>query len=252
MKTHPHTSPPREPSTGRAQQRRTEATRKALLAAARVVLNEQGYARATVAQIARAAGRAHGTFYLYFANKEDIYSLLLEDMWNDLKHQSRTVWRRDVPLDSVHATVDRYVRAFEENVDLWRLLDDMSASNPHFLEIREDHRRQFVHKIERGIEGSVSQAHVEGLRTDIIAELLAGMVDEICSIRFLRGRDWSREELVGHIVTVWGRAVGYIDTGHVEPGRGAQASSGRESIAGTGSALRALRSIRRSPDTSAR
>lgn len=252
MKTHPNASVPREPSTGRAQQRRTEATRQALLAAARVVLNEQGYARATVAQIARAAGRAHGTFYLYFDNKEDIYSLLLQDMWNDLKRQSRTVWRRDVPLESVHATVDRYVSAFEENVGLWRLLDDMSASNPHFLEIRDGHRRQFVQKIQRGIEGSLSQAHVEGMRTDIVAELLAAMVDEICSIRFLRGRDWSREELVAHIVTVWGRAVGYIDTGQVESGLGVQANSGRENIAGAGSALRAPRSSRRSPDTSAR
>lgn len=206
-----------ESSTGPAQQRRTEATRKALLAAARLVLNERGYAKATVAQIARAAGRAHGTFYLYFDNKEDIYSLLLEDMWDDLKHQSRTAWRRDVPLESVRATVARYVSAFEENVDLWRLLDDMSATNPRFLEIRDSHRHQFVRKIQRGIEGSWSQADVGGMRTDIVAELLAAMVDEICSVRFLRERDWSREELVEHIVTVWGRAVGYVDAEQEAP-----------------------------------
>lgn len=199
------------PPTG--QQRRTEATRRALLAAARTVLNEHGYARATVAQIARAAGRAHGTFYLYFENKEDIYSLLLENMWADLKEQSRSVWRRDTPLDSVRVTVARYVSGFADNVDLWLLLDQISATNPRFTRIRDDYRQQFVHKIERGIESSGARARLDGMQPEILAELLAGMVDEACTARFLRGRSWPQDVLVDNIVTVWGRAVGYLSNG---------------------------------------
>ncbi|SNR53468.1 TetR/AcrR family transcriptional regulator [Blastococcus mobilis] len=201
----------RPPPTG--QQRRTEATRRALLAAARAVLSEHGYARATVAQIARAAGRAHGTFYLYFDNKEDIYSTLLENMWADLKEQSRSVWRRDTPLESVHATVARYVSGFAENVDLWLLLDQMSASNPRFTRLRDDYRRQFVHKIQRGIESSGAHARMDGMEPEIVAELLAGMVDEACTARFLRGRTWPQDVMVDNIVTVWGRAVGYLSNG---------------------------------------
>jgi len=195
------------------QQRRTEATRRALFAAARTVLKEQGYARATVAQIARAAGRAHGTFYLYFQNKEDIYSQLLEEMWADLKEQSRSVWRRDTPLQSVHATVARYVSGFGENVELWRLLDEMSASNPRFTQSRDGYRREFVQKIKRGIESSGSEARITGMQPVILAELLAGMVDEACAVRYLRGRSWPEAELVDHIVTLWGRAVGYLSNG---------------------------------------
>lgn len=235
-------------ATGNAQQRRTEATRRALLTAARSVLVQHGYARATVAQIARAAGRAHGTFYLYFENKEDIYSVLLEDMWNSLKEQSREVWRRDVPLESVRATVDRYVAAFEENVDLWRLLDEMSVTNPRFLELRDDTRRQFVRKIQRGIDGSLSQADVGDMRTDIVAELLAGMVDEACSVRFLRGRSWPRHELVDHIVTIWGRAVGY--SAAPVPGGMHRVPDEARSSDGSRGSLRGLRSIRRSPGRS--
>ncbi|SFE38924.1 TetR/AcrR family transcriptional regulator [Blastococcus tunisiensis] len=199
------------PPTG--QQRRTEATRRALLAAARTVLNEHGYARATVAQIARVAGRAHGTFYLYFENKEDIYSLLLENMWTDLKEQSRSVWRRDTPLESVRVTVARYVSGFADNVDLWLLLDQMSATNPRFTRLRDDYRRQFVRKIERGIESSGARARMDGMQPGIVAELLAGMVDEACTARFLRGRSWPQDVLVDHIVTVWGRTVGYLSNG---------------------------------------
>lgn len=204
--------PPEVMSPSR-QQRRTEATRRALFTAARTVLRDHGYARATVAHIARAAGRAHGTFYLYFENKEDIYSQLLEDMWSDLKAQSRSVWRRDTPLESVRATVARYVSGFAENVDLWRLLDEMSASNPRFMQSRDSYRRQFVQKIQRGIESSGPEARIAGMQAVIVAELLAGMVDEACAALFLRGRSWSEEDLVDHIVTVWGRAVGYLSNG---------------------------------------
>jgi AcrR family transcriptional regulator len=34
-------------------------------------------AAASVAEIAKRGGRAHGTFYLYFDNKRDVYSALL-------------------------------------------------------------------------------------------------------------------------------------------------------------------------------
>ena len=195
------------------QQRRTEATRRALFAAARTVLEQHGYAGATVAQIARAAGRAHGTFYLYFQNKEDIYAQLLEEMWTDLKEQSRSVWRRDTPLESVRATVARYVSGFGDNVELWRLLDEMSASNPRFTRTRDEYRRAFVQKIKRGIESSGAKARITGMQPVILAELLAGMVDEACALRYLRGRSWPEAELVEHIVTVWGRAVGYLSNG---------------------------------------
>jgi AcrR family transcriptional regulator len=236
--------------TSTGQQRRTEATRRALLAAARSVLVEHGYLRSTVAQIARAAGRGHGTFYLYFDDKEDIYSLLLEEMWNSLKEQSRVIWQRDVPLESVRVTVDRYVSAFEENVDLWRLLDEMSATNPRFHEIRDDTRRQFVWKIQRGIEDSFNQANVGTMRTDIMAELLAGMVDEACSVRFLRGRSWPRDELVDHIVTIWGRAVGYTSSGGAKDDLSdPDDAPAKQDTRGKGSP-RALRSSRRSPGRS--
>jgi AcrR family transcriptional regulator len=133
-------------------------------------------------------------------------------MWADLKQLSRSVWRRETPLESVRATVARYVSGFAENVDLWRLLDEMSVTNPRFTELRDEYRRQFVQKIERGIESSGTSAHIEGMQPAILAELLAGMVDEACAVRYLRGRTWPEDDLVEHITIVWGRAVGYLSS----------------------------------------
>lgn len=60
----------------------TRDKRRAILAAARELFARQGYDETTIAQIARGAGVAVGTVYLYFENKHDILldvCLLLND-----------------------------------------------------------------------------------------------------------------------------------------------------------------------------
>ncbi|MFZ5827594.1 MAG: TetR/AcrR family transcriptional regulator [Bacillota bacterium] len=64
---------------------RAEATRRRLLQTAEEVIAEQGFFRASVAEITRRAGVAQGTFYLYFKAKEDIFRTLVREMSHDLR-----------------------------------------------------------------------------------------------------------------------------------------------------------------------
>jgi len=57
---------------------RTNLRRKQILEAATRVFAEKGYHRATTKDIARAAGMAEGTLYLYFANKSELLIALME------------------------------------------------------------------------------------------------------------------------------------------------------------------------------
>lgn len=65
------------PRTSRKAQK--EATRLQLLAAARSVFEQQGYAGTQMADIARAADVAIGTLYIHFDGKELLFDALLED-----------------------------------------------------------------------------------------------------------------------------------------------------------------------------
>ena len=56
-----------------------EARRQAILAAAASVFAKFGYQRATIDQIAEAAGVAKGSVYLSFASKEDLFYALFEN-----------------------------------------------------------------------------------------------------------------------------------------------------------------------------
>src|SRR5918911_1330656 len=61
----------------RAQGRKTM---NRLLDAAMVVFEQRGYHAARVDDIVKVAKTSHGTFYLYFANKEDLFRALAADV----------------------------------------------------------------------------------------------------------------------------------------------------------------------------
>src|SRR6059058_507932 len=67
-----------------AQERELRAqgkkTMRKLLDAAMTVLEKRGYHAARVDDIVKAAKTSHGTFYLYFANKEDLFRALAIDV----------------------------------------------------------------------------------------------------------------------------------------------------------------------------
>ncbi|MEU4312273.1 TetR family transcriptional regulator [Nocardia sp. NPDC024068] len=83
-----------------------ERTRRALLRAAYRLFEEKGYDRTTTAEISRAAEVSPGTFFNYFATKEE---LVLGDRTDIIEAGLRVLRRRDpgeVPADLV-------VRAFD-------------------------------------------------------------------------------------------------------------------------------------------
>lgn len=69
-----------QPATARG-----EATRQKLLAAAEEEFGEKGFHGASVSSITRRAGVAQGTFYLYFASKEDALRALVKGMGRALR-----------------------------------------------------------------------------------------------------------------------------------------------------------------------
>lgn len=68
---------PAQERTLRAQGRQTM---RRLLDAAIEVFDRRGYHRARVDDICKAAHTSHGTFYLYFSSKEDLFRALLNDV----------------------------------------------------------------------------------------------------------------------------------------------------------------------------
>jgi AcrR family transcriptional regulator len=75
--------PPRM-ADGRVLRARGQATRARLLEAGASVLARKGFHAARVDDVVAAAHSSHGTFYLYFASKEDLFDQLVAQVAIDL------------------------------------------------------------------------------------------------------------------------------------------------------------------------
>jgi AcrR family transcriptional regulator len=103
---------PRRPSLGGgtpAQDRELRAqgreTVRKLLEAGTIEFEERGFNGVRVDDVVKRAGISHGTFYLYFANKEDLFKALLRDALHDMESVAG-----DFPVVTSDATGLRVLR----------------------------------------------------------------------------------------------------------------------------------------------
>lgn len=75
---------PGAPARDRELRARGQRTMRKLLDAGVKVFSTKGFHAARVDDIVKVAKTSHGTFYLYFANKEDLFAALLQDVGDRL------------------------------------------------------------------------------------------------------------------------------------------------------------------------
>jgi len=101
----------------RTQAERSEATRDALIAAARILFAERGYAAVGTEEIVRAAGVTRGALYHHFDGKRDLFEAIYERIEVELA-QRIAAGALDAgatePLEAMRAGAEMFLRAATE------------------------------------------------------------------------------------------------------------------------------------------
>jgi AcrR family transcriptional regulator len=104
------------------RQRLRETAAEAMLDSAERAMLKKGYERATMQDIASAAGCATGTFYLYFKNKEELLQAIVARHATAMFGGARAAMdAADAPLQKLHAATVAMVRYFNQNKQFFRL-----------------------------------------------------------------------------------------------------------------------------------
>ncbi|MQA86519.1 MAG: TetR family transcriptional regulator [Streptosporangiales bacterium] len=102
-------------------------TMRRLLDAGRAVFEQRGFHSARVDDIVAMARTSHGTFYLYFANKEDLFKALARDAMTemgDLADELPILEAGEAGRRSVRAWVARFCDLYETHAIVLRILSD--------------------------------------------------------------------------------------------------------------------------------
>ncbi len=181
------------PADGTLLTARGVRSREALLAAARRLFGTKGYAKTKIADITEEAGRALGSFYTYFENKEAV----LEQLGRDFKAEiDDRVTELDLdgsePYDVVREVCAVYWDSCRNHSSELAAIFQASMLDERFAErwreIRADPRRKIADAI-RSVADSGRAANPDPAMT---ASALGSMMDYFCYVWLIEGGESGR------------------------------------------------------------
>ena len=165
----------------RAEQ--ADQTRRALIEAAAYVVGRHGYAETSVARITQRAKVAQGTFYNYFASRQEILDLLpplyAERM---LRHISLSLDPALRGLDREVARFEAYFDFFGKNIEGTRLVLEAPALVPqgyakYYQLVTGGYKRVLQRSIERGEIRQFDASELDML-VDLLIAIRAGLTQQ--------------------------------------------------------------------------
>jgi AcrR family transcriptional regulator len=184
-------------------------TRNALIAAARVVFERDGYLDARLADISAEAGVASGSLYTYFDGKEEIFQAVAEQVTEEMVHPHLRA-RTGVtdPRELIDLANREYLRAYKKNAELMGLFEQVSQVDEEFRALRIERANAFVQRNAKMIrslqEAGAADAELDPLLT---AHALSAMVSRMAYVAYVQKVPMPFEKLVDTLNRIWTKAL---------------------------------------------
>jgi TetR/AcrR family fatty acid metabolism transcriptional regulator len=190
----------------------SDRKRNAILDAARTVISRQGYAGASVDDVAAEASIAKGTLYLYFKSKEELYLAALARDMGDLSHRAR-------------AEMDMAPTLREKMLAFLRVRLEYSKANEDFLRIylaefgsiflrSSQHSelcrlaRENMRYIKREVEKAAARREIRAVETGPVTAALSALARGMLESRLLGWREFQAHDEAEFAVDLLWRGIG--------------------------------------------
>src|SRR4051795_9092881 len=198
----------------KTQAERTEATRTALMGAARQLFTERGYEQVATEEIVRAAGVTRGALYHHYGDKAS----LLEAVYNRIEAESTERVARIVLGSGLHRPLEAMkagIAAFLEECEKPELRQVALHDAPAVLgweRWREIGAANGLGLIEASLGAAIEAGEIRPVPVKPTAHLLMGALDEAAMLLARDERPEARAEVTAVLVALLdGFAVGHPD-----------------------------------------
>jgi AcrR family transcriptional regulator len=181
---------------------RSRRTRAALLAAARAILEEDGFDALTMTAVAECAGVTRRAVYMHFPSRAELVSGLFDHVARveGLADSLREVWAAPdaiAALDAWAAHLARYhprVLAVDRAVQrMWRLDPDAAAHRKRVVAEKLSNCRRLARRLDD--EGRLAG----GWTPESAADMLFALISSDAIEALIVDRRWSRQRLADHL-----------------------------------------------------
>ncbi|MBW1647909.1 MAG: TetR/AcrR family transcriptional regulator [Deltaproteobacteria bacterium] len=182
-----------------------------ILEAAVRVFAEQGFHQATIAQIARQAGVADGTIYLYFKNKDDILVHIFNERTRSVFNRFReAVKEADGAVGKLKALVSSHLAEFQADVHMAAVYQVWTHQ---FQRVAEPQIKEMSKMYLDIVSEIVELGQQEGtLRKDLylglVKRFIIGAIDEVINTWLHAGGRYDLSTMADPLVDLFIRGIG--------------------------------------------
>jgi TetR/AcrR family fatty acid metabolism transcriptional regulator len=197
-------------TAARSQKASVPDKKDAILRAAVTVFAEKGYFNAKVADVARVAGIADGTVYLYFKSKEEIlHSIFDQAMKKFIAEGKRELAKIDSPVDRLKKIAELHLKRLGDDRELaivfqvelrgsTKFMQEFSASGFH------DYLDVICKTIEHGQRAGVFRGDIKAI---VCAKILYGALDEMVTNWILSKKSYPLAPMADEVLKIFLRGV---------------------------------------------
>ncbi|MGV1756859.1 TetR/AcrR family transcriptional regulator [Rhizobium sp. A22-96] len=161
----------------RSNRERTEKTKAALIAAARALFVEKGYAETSTPEIVTAAGITRGALYHHFEDKRALFRAVVQDealaVTRAIEHATP---ERLAPLDALIAGSNAYIDAMRVT-GRTRLLLIEGPTVLGFKDMKELDEETTTLSLKQGLEAALDPDLSSSAAVDALADILSAAFD---------------------------------------------------------------------------
>ncbi len=182
-----------------------------ILEAAIKTFSRHGYYRSTVSQIAKEAGVADGTIYLYFKNKDDIlrsfFDFKTKEVFCRFKEE---VDKGKDALDKLRRLIYSHLNAFEQNREMAIVYEVEAKRRRH---LSDDKIREMSNMYQELVREIVELGQKEGtIREDLsiplVKQLMVGAIDEVITTWLYSSKKYSLTSMAQPLVDLIIKGIG--------------------------------------------
>jgi TetR/AcrR family fatty acid metabolism transcriptional regulator len=196
-----------------ASERRKNDKYQQILEAAIRIFARQGYYNSTISQIAREAGVADGTIYLYFKNKDDIldnfFSFKTRQVFTRFKEE---VDKADNALEKLEKLVHHHLLEFAQDRDMAVVYQVETRMKRHLSDdkIKEMSKMYFDLVADIVEQGQREGAIRKDLPVHLVKQYIIGAVDETITTWLYSARQYELVSMAAPLVDLFVNGIGQV------------------------------------------
>ena len=206
----------RRSATVQARENKTADKRERILEAAIKMFAERGFHTATVAEIARAAGVADGTIYLYFKSKEDLLLRLFDEKMTELTAEARAeVEGQHTAPEKLRRFIQLHLALVERNPDLASVLIVELRQSAQFLRTADRNKlAAYADVIGEAVRAGQESGELDAtVSPGTVKRAIFGALDELALAWLLGGRRASLRKTAAEVAEWFVRGLLPADGG---------------------------------------